>query len=270
MTVHFLGGLPRSCSTALTAILAQNPRFSVTATSPMLQLVHAARQARNGLDFKALSKAELDERMPHALRGIIDGWFAGMGEPIHFDKCRGWLGQIDLLNMLYKQPRIIAPIRDIRGVVASMEKLYRSNPTAWTELAKPAEAAGATIQGRVESYLSNSPLSIALEWLFEAKQRGQLDEVLVVKAEQLTTNPTMIMRMIHAYLEEEDFTYNFDALEQTTYENDAVHEPFGEHEVQKSLGTLSNDWDGILTHEVAEDIKQRCAWFYTEFYPNAI
>jgi len=236
----------------------------------MIALVHAARQTRTSMDFKALSKAELDRRMPNALRGIINGWFASESEPVQFDKCRGWMGQLDLLNSLYAAPKVIVPIRDIRGIVASMEKLRRKNPTVWTDAAQPGDMAGATIQARVESYLTSSPLGIALEWLFEARQRGQLNDVLVVKSEQLVSNPASVMKMVHAYLGEDSFAYDFDNIQQATFENDAVHEPFGEHDVQSKLGALSTDWNDVLTPEVAADIKQRCSWFYEEFYPNAV
>jgi len=270
MTVHFLGGLPRSCSTALAAILAQNPRFSVTGTSPLISLINAARHTRAQAAFKALSKTELDVRMPNALRGIIDGWFESDATPISFDKGRGWMGQLDLLNSLYSEPRVIAPVRDLRGIIASMEKLRRTNPTVWTDIAKPGDIAGATIQSRVESYLTTSPLGIALEQLFEVRQRGMLDQVLVVKAEQLTQSPSAVMRMIHAYLCEDGFVYNFEDIKQTVFENDSVHEPFGEHDVQSTLGELPTDWDEVLTPGVAANIKERCAWFYEAFYPNAI
>ncbi|MDX8382480.1 MAG: sulfotransferase, partial [Ghiorsea sp.] len=220
-------------STALCAILAQNPRFTATGTSPLVLLLNAARQARTGNDFKAMQKADVDARMVGALRGIVQGWFEAESKPVHFDKSRGWLGQLDLLHALYDAPKVIVPIRDIRGCVASMEKLYRANPTVWTDIVQPVTNVGATIQSRVDAYLSNSALSTSIERLFEAWQREQLGGVLLVKAEQLAQKPVQVLTMIHNYLQEADFAYDFNNLESCAFENDIVHEPFGEHDVQR-------------------------------------
>jgi len=37
-TVHFVSGLPRSCSTLLCNLLAQNPRVHATPTSPLHEI----------------------------------------------------------------------------------------------------------------------------------------------------------------------------------------------------------------------------------------
>lgn len=270
MTIHFLGGLPRSCSTALAAILNQNPDFYASATSPLPMLVESSIEARTTLPFKALTKPELDSRMPHIFRGIIQGWYESTSAEHCFDKSRSWLGKLDLLKALYEVPKVIVPVRDIRGIVASLEKLYRNNPGVMDGIVDINNHDHATIQGRVDAYLNSSMLGFPLNFLFDARQRGQLKNCLIVRAESLTSNPEIELRKIHAYLGLKYFSYDFDNIESKTWENDAVHEPFGEHTVGSSLSPMSEDWDDILTPKVSADIKARCAWFYEAFYQHAV
>jgi sulfotransferase len=43
-TYHFISGLPRSGSTLLANVLAQNPRFETTATSSILGIISNIRE----------------------------------------------------------------------------------------------------------------------------------------------------------------------------------------------------------------------------------
>ena len=53
-TIHFICGMPRSGSTILGNILAQNPRFHVTPTSALIDLLAGMRSAFDKIpDFRA-------------------------------------------------------------------------------------------------------------------------------------------------------------------------------------------------------------------------
>ncbi len=50
-------------------------------------------------------------------------------EPIQdvIDKCRGWSVTYDFVNHFYPNPKVIVMIRDLRAIVASLEKKFREN-----------------------------------------------------------------------------------------------------------------------------------------------
>jgi len=268
MTVHFLGGLPRSNSTILTALLAQNPEFHTTPTSPLVELLTGMVGTRsNSSTCRALDKDTLDRSMLGAMRGVVRGYFADTAKGECFDKSRGWLGKFDLLLAMYPQPKVIVPIRDIRGCVASLEKLHRGNPTLLTPLGK--DNKGITLQNRVEGYLSDSPLGNALEMLLEAHQRGFLSSMLVVRAEDLGADPERELKRVYDYCGLPWFEgHTYEGVVGTTFEHDHIHAPYGEHEVQGSVSAPPTDWDDILGEHISSDIKARGSWFYELFYPD--
>jgi len=57
-TIHFISGLPRSGSTLLANLLAQNPRYHSTATSGILEILF---QVRNNWDKVAEFRAAPDK-----------------------------------------------------------------------------------------------------------------------------------------------------------------------------------------------------------------
>src|SRR6056297_2046898 len=126
--VIFLGGLPRAGSTLLCNILSQNPRFEVTPTSPLCEYVNAMTRAFSASEQR---KAYLDQDKAAscfrgAIKGAIEGYFSG---PVGIDKSRGWTAKADLLTKIYGQKlKVIVPIRDLRGCVASEEMRFRQNP----------------------------------------------------------------------------------------------------------------------------------------------
>jgi len=204
--------------------------------------------------------------MISSIRGVIDSWHAPSGKPHTFDKCRGWLGRYDLLKTLYPRPKMILTIRDLRGIISSMEKQHRKNPTTIGMFQSLQEKGGLTIQGRVDQFLSALPVGTALESLFELMQRDQLGDILILRAEDVALNPAAQFARVSEYLGLETFDFNFEDIGMPTWENDTIHEPYGDHEVHKILHPLVQDWETILTPDVSNSIIDRTKWYYSTFY----
>jgi sulfotransferase len=123
MNIYFISGLPRSGSTLLANILAQNPRFHSTATSGILEILFMVRNGwDNVLEFRAaVDRAENEVDKVRVLRGILEAYHTGRGRPVVFDKSRSWLAHLELAEKLLDRPaKVLVPVRD---VLASFERL---------------------------------------------------------------------------------------------------------------------------------------------------
>ena len=72
-TVHFVSGLPRAGANLLCNILAQNPRFDVTPTSGIIDIVLMVRNRWNRVvEFQAAPDEPAKLRV---MRSVMDGYF---------------------------------------------------------------------------------------------------------------------------------------------------------------------------------------------------
>lgn len=106
--IVFNSSLPRSGSTLLQNILAQNPRIYASPTSGLLELLFTSRSHFSRLpEFHAQDQ----EAMRRAFRGYCRGAMLGFYEaltdkPVCIDKNRSWLHLYDTTSaMLPRQPR---------------------------------------------------------------------------------------------------------------------------------------------------------------------
>lgn len=269
MTVHFLGGLPRSGSTLLINLLGQNPDFTVTPTSGLLELIHAMRHNFSSLpEFKAQDPQEMRRRFANACRGCIEGWFEGA--KVAIDKSRGWLAYYELLKEIYPSPKIIVPVRDLRGCLLSMENRWRKSPEIKDPRENSAELQFVTVKNRTEHWLKSPPLGLALERINDAIRRKNAEHFLFIRMEDLISEPDNELERIYEFLEEKPFAHQFKNIEKITHENDAFHGPMGDHTVHSTLVPVSENWDEVLGQDIADDILKRYEWFYRIFYPDRI
>ena len=81
-TIHFISGLPRSGSTLLCNILAQNPRFHTTATSGIMDIMFMVRNNWDTLvEFRAHPDEEAKER---GLKGSLEKSYDTTAKPAIF------------------------------------------------------------------------------------------------------------------------------------------------------------------------------------------
>src|SRR4030043_168670 len=98
MILHFISGLPRSGSTLLCNVLAQNPRFYATQTSGMLEVLFSIRnQWDKYIEMKAMENGLSERRKIAVLQGIVSAFYADVDRPIVFDKSRGWLAHLEMI-----------------------------------------------------------------------------------------------------------------------------------------------------------------------------
>lgn len=259
-TVHYVTGTPRSCSTLLCNILAQNPKFHATASSGLIDLIYPSRKNLSDLgEFKSMDPKDAENMFCDWARGgIVNAFNSLTDRPIVFDKGRSWIGYLDLLFHLFPEAKVIVPVRDVRGILTSFEKKRRKHPAYFEAEENPATNF-TTIERRVQSWLASPKLGIAVERLHEASTRFK-DNLHFVHAEHLTESPKQTMMKLYSYLGEEYFEHDFNNVEQYTSEHDGVWWPFGVHEIRREVKPLKREWNDILGRQLAETVNQKFSW----------
>jgi sulfotransferase len=260
--IYAVAGLPRSGSTLLENILAQNPRFHATETSGMVDMVFAARNNFPQLIEHRASVKDLSERETNVLKGIVEGYYKDIDKPVIIDKSRAWSAYIEMMdNVLENDVKIIAPVRDLRQIMSSFEKLHRKNSHLMQATAEQKDYFKAqTVKGRVEMQLQNdSPTGLAFNRLQDALKRGHSDKILFVDFDDLTKTPKETMEVIYKFLGEEPFEHDFTKVEQVTEEDDSVHGIPDLHTIRNEVKPVVEDWKEIIGEEF-DDLKNSNFW----------
>lgn len=244
-TLHFVSGLPRSGSTLLCNVLAQNPRFHATATSGLLDLLFAVRTQWN---LVPELRHEPDETLRRVMAWMLVGFHPNAGREVVFDKCRGWTSEIELLeNVLRRQAKIIVPVRDVRDVLASLEKLYRRNVFRAKSTNSADYLQCQTVEGRCHFWLRHDqPLGIAYGRIVDAMARGFKDRLHFVHFERFTAQPMTELAAIYAFLGEPHFAHDVRHVEQVTSEDDSVYGMGDLHTIRPQIEPSTPQWPTVL------------------------
>jgi len=255
-TIHFLAGLPRSGSTLLANILAQNPRMHVTPTSGVVDMLV---QVRNGWDrndaFQAMDRKLSEQVKANVLKAMLQGYFSHVPQPVCIDKNRYWAEFLEMAAALLggrEQVKVLVTVRDLRDVVASFESLYRRT-SALGQL--PQEAALAlkfkTALGRVETFIDDAQLvGRAYNAIRDAVTRGWKDRMHFIDYEDLTRKPQAVMEGVYRFLGQPGCTHDFDHVEQVTVEDDMVYGFKDLHVIRQKVEPQAPAWPRVYDDAV--------------------
>jgi sulfotransferase len=249
-TIHFIAGLPRSGSTLLCNLLAQNPRFHTTSTSGIItvvRMVHDRWRDIFGNDTHPAARADRARVMGAVLHCYHDEPLEP--KPVIFDKSRGWLGQLDMAEMaLGRKVKVLVCVRDVRDVLASFEKLWRKNAATWAQGQELGYySKWQTIAGRCEVLMrADQVVGSAYRRIKRALVDGYRDRMHFVEFEKITANPREVMRGVYAFLGEEWFEHDFDNVEQVTTEDDFMHGIPGLHTIRQKIEPVPSQWEKYL------------------------
>jgi sulfotransferase len=240
-TIHMISGLPRSGSTLLCNILAQNPEMHSTPTSACHEALFVLRNAwGEWVEHKAAKS--LANNLQPVLNATINAYH-NTDRPVVIDKGRGWLSLIELAEFaLDRKVKIIVPVRGIPQILSSFEKLHRK-----TQAKDQGDYFQAqTIQGRAEHLLgAEQVLGLAYNRLKDAMMRGLGDRLCLVEFDDLTHNPKETLEDIYKFLELPNFEHDFTSVEQYTHEDDSVH-GMDLHTIRKDVKPIKDDSASVL------------------------
>lgn len=268
MDLIFQSSLPRSGSTLLQNILAQDPSFYCSATSGLIELLFSARASFTSADeFKLRSPGYFNEAWRGFCRGAATGFYEGLTDkPFVVDKSRGWLYYYDWLKQFWPDPKVIVCVRDLRGIVASMEKMHRKNAHLNDPADSPAKMNFVTVDQRVSHWMSSPPVGLSLNRLADSFHKGNARNFLFVRFEDLTEAPKATLDRIYDYLEIPSVPHDFDNVDNVVAENDGVHGVYGDHATRMKVAPVAPDWDKVLGPQICSAIVDRNKWFYDAFY----
>lgn len=261
MKIFYCSGLPRSGSTLLLNLLGQNPDCYVTPTSGLIELFFSVKKNwKNHIEFKAEGLEKAKPRVLTALKGLLYGFFEKeSGKTAVFDKSRGWLNYIeDLEEVFGEKVKLLVPIRDIRAICASFEKIYRKRGIEYDYPLGDGFFKCQTIEGRCEYLLSSGGIvGIAINRIMDAIQRGVKDRLIIVPYISLTQSPSETLDAIHEVLGLNKFKYDPDNVKQITFENDLWH-GMDLHTINNKVKPkLEIPWKGILSDRYADELNKR-------------
>jgi len=261
----FNSSLPRSGSTLIQNIFAQNPDFYCTPTSGTLELIYGARaNYTSDVAFKAQDRELMKRGFQNFCNKGLHGFYDAITDrPIVLEKSRGWGIHYDLLNFtLNEPPKIICMVRDIKQIVASMEKKFRAAPEVDPGIINHGELRNTTTPKRVDYYLSTQPLGLAIERLSEIFRQGINKKVMFVRYEDLCMSPEKTLKLIYDYFEIPFYQYhNLQHIDQTTQEDDSLHGIFGDHKIKPKLQFIDNNPQEILGVDVCNWLDNNFKWF---------
>ena len=124
----FMAGLPRSGGTLMSSILNQNPDIYV---SPQSALPNTLAGVYNEYQSKEHKDSDQFQNIYNVMEIIIPTFYSNHPEKYIIDKHFGWLAghpYVILENHLKNPIRVICPVRDVLGILASWNRLCKKDP----------------------------------------------------------------------------------------------------------------------------------------------
>jgi sulfotransferase len=219
--LHFIAGLPRSGSTMLASILHQNPQVHSEAVSglhPIFSSVHA-----NWNEVASNNENPNPQARMGVLNGILSGYYNHIDRPIVIDKDRGWISNIGLVEAVTrKRSKIICMVRNPAEILASFEKIRKSNPMDFV-LPDKSLRERSTVAGRAYFYSApEGALGSAHQGIKDAVTMGYLDRLLFVDYSRFCNSPKSQLKRIYEFLELPTFEHDLKNIAEIGNFNDIV------------------------------------------------
>ncbi len=265
-TFYFLSGLPRSGSTLLAGILGQDPLIHASGTSGILGVLANLRNFWPDVaEFSALDPAVSKTRKLSVMRAVLDGFYADVEKPIIFDKNRGWLQHLEMVEtILEKRPKVIVTVRNVCDVLASCERLWRKRKAdnLMTEQEKANQIGFQSLDGRCRAMMAPDGLvGSSANLIVDAVVRGWRDRLHFVEYDNLCSRPKETMDGIYEFLEMEPIAYDFKNVKQSAFENDTPYGWGDLHGIRPVVDRQEEQWPKYLTTGVAMQYSQNATFW---------
>lgn len=259
--------MPRSGSTLLQNILGNNPEIYATPTSGVLDMLVSCKKIyTENSAFRAQDEEEMKSAFLMFCRYGIEGYFRGLTDaPYAIDKSRGWGINWGFLNAFYPNPKIVCMVRDLRDIVASMEKNFRKYPEKWDNSQDEHNPTGMTIAERVKWWMNRKPVGSTLKSLRDTIDRKYADKMLFIRFEDLTANPEKEMRKVYDFLNLPYYSVDYQSIKQVTHEDDKFHGRYGDHKIKPYVGPIQSHSSELIGPYICNKLYEHNKWYFDYF-----
>jgi len=268
-TYFFMGGLSRSGSTLLSAILNQNPDIYAPENSPICDLTYKLNLLfDHNPQYNAVPN---EERRVNVLRSLIDNYYYDIERPIIIDKFRSWGTpyNVSMIQSLYtKNVKIICPVRNVLEILSSFITLLENNKGNISFVDRIIKNEGLynhkknlndircdvlmNMNGGIEHQL----YAIRESLLSDNKKFFHL-----VEYNDLVSNTKNEIEKIYNFLGIEPFEHSYDCIHYTSSSRDTEY--FGVpnlHTVRKKISKTSKDFRKVLSKNVIKKYSNKEFW----------
>lgn len=266
-------GLPRSGSTVLMKILNQNPDIFTTGTCPVPYLVDAIRQTSlNTPEFIAMPMDSLNNASLGFIKQGMDGWYTSLtNKPTVISKSRVWVDHLNTLFALYKNPKFIVSLRDLRDIIVSFEKLKEKYPLMNGVSSTKFESF--PLEKRIEIHCQDESANLGfalgkLSILLEYMNRYP-SNFFVVRFEDLTTNPLVLFKYLYEWMNVPYYEHDLKNIDDGDYyEHDTVYRGWVSHKIKSKMESGTPQWPHFMKEYHSRSIIENNKLFYSTFYPE--
>jgi sulfotransferase len=224
-TFYFMGGLPRSGSTVLTAILNQHPEVYA---SPQSGLLDISYNLKNQIyDLESWQSGLMHESYQTTIDSLGNLFYSNIEKPIIIDKNRSWgtPGNHSIATTLNKIPKTILVLRPIIEVLSSFIRLAERNPNNFIDKS-------IIDQDFFSKYYRNAN-DVRCDYLM--RSNGEIDQSILAIAtlvnkpeichlvwyDNLISDPQACLSGIYKFLDIYDFKHNFSKIKQLDKHDDS-------------------------------------------------
>lgn len=255
---YFISGMPRAGSTLMASILNQHPEIHAFTKSGLIETMVGVRNNWYHTEEHAVMDVSLSrQKLVGTLSSVMDGYYRDTISPIVVDDSRAWLGHIELLEALVPDIKIVVPVRDIRNILASFERLWRK-ASANRQIAQEKNnyAQMQSVSGRCGVWMRHDqPVGIAYSRIKDALVRGHGEKLFFMNYDALVSEPRRAMGSVSKWLGIEPHEYDFSRVATAARENEAaglIYGFDGLHETSPAVRPSPTQWREVIG-EVGDD-----------------
>jgi len=268
-TYFFMGGLSRSGSTLLSAILQQNPNIYVSENSPICDLTYKLNLL---FDQNPQYNASPNEQgRINVLKSLIENYYYDVKNPIIIDKFRSWGTpyNVSMIESLYTENvKIICPVRNVLEILTSFITLLENNKNNISFVDKIIKDQGLcdseknlndircdvlmNMDGGIEHQL------YAIRESLSSKNKNFFH---LVEYNDLIFNTKIEIEKIYDFLGIDKFTHTYDCIDYKTSSRDTEY--FGVpdlHKVRQKISKTSKDPQRILSKNTIKKYSNKEFW----------
>jgi len=236
-------------------------------------LCPALNQLRHNLSDNEFLLAQLDvdfdatyQRLMQAMRGFMHGWLANTDKSWVVDKNRGWLMQLDTLNALDPNAKLLVCIRELGQVYGSIEAQHQKTLL----LDFPDHLANLSRYARADKLFGpegviGGPLK-AIESMQDMPENLQ-QRLFYVVFENLMDKPHQVMHNIYRWLGLPNTHFDLAHLPVKAHESDSYYRFKYPHQTREHLQAPPHH---VIPMRIEKELRSNFAWFYRTFYPGLI